>query len=243
MAVGGPFASASVNLDAHINTFLVGALTSNLNTTAPASCTSSFGGNAGCSGLFFLGGTLLQLDHGAAGPARARSIVSSGRRWLGSPGIVVQRGVRGKPGFPNWFSALQSGGWRDGECARQLCGQQYLRTTDRLRPRPHRRCWPSRHFVRWRWSARVVAHETEGSRSLIDRPRSDFRETALRRSFCSRGLFHGIPASLIGRLGSSTFRLSTAAVSMSLTGSRFSSKSAPRPFHHGIRGRGGTIYW
>ena len=49
-------------------------------------------------------------------------------------------------------------------------------------------------------------------------------------------------ASLIGRLGSSAFRLSTAAVSMSLTGSCFSSESAPRPFHHGIRGRGGTIF-
>ena len=43
-------------------------------------------------------------------------------------------------------------------------------------------------------------------------------------------------ASLIGRSGSSTFRLSAAAVSMSLTGSRFSSESAPRPFHYGIRG-------
>jgi hypothetical protein len=52
-----------------------------------------------------------------------------------------------------------------------------------------------------------------------------------------------LSASLIGRFRSSTFRLSTAAVSMSLTGSRFSSESAPRPFHHGIRGRGGTIYW
>jgi hypothetical protein len=30
---------------------------------------------------------------------------------------------------------------------------------------------------------------------------------------------------------------------MSLTGSRFSSGSAPRPFHHGIRRRGGTIFW
>ena len=29
---------------------------------------------------------------------------------------------------------------------------------------------------------------------------------------------------------------------MSLTGSCFSSESAPRPFHHGIRGRGGAIY-
>jgi hypothetical protein len=49
-------------------------------------------------------------------------------------------------------------------------------------------------------------------------------------------------ASLIGRLGSSTFRLSAAAVSMSLTGSCFSSESALRPFHHGIRRRGGTIF-
>ena len=50
-----------------------------------------------------------------------------------------------------------------------------------------------------------------------------------------------MPASLIGRLGSSAFRPSTTAVSMSLAGSCFSSESAPRPFHHGIRGRGGTI--
>src|SRR6187431_3575467 len=49
-------------------------------------------------------------------------------------------------------------------------------------------------------------------------------------------------ASLIGRLGSSAFRLSTASVSMSPTGSCFSPESAPRPFHHGIRGRGGTIF-
>src|SRR5258708_5558662 len=40
-------------------------------------------------------------------------------------------------------------------------------------------------------------------------------------------------ASLIGRLGSSAFRLSTTTVSMSLAGSCFSSESAPRPFHHG----------
>jgi len=49
-------------------------------------------------------------------------------------------------------------------------------------------------------------------------------------------------ASLIGRLGSSVFRLSAAAVSMSPTGSCFSSESAPRPFHHGIRRRGGTTF-
>ena len=50
-------------------------------------------------------------------------------------------------------------------------------------------------------------------------------------------------ASLIGRFGSSTFRLSTGAVLMSLAGSRFSSESAQGPFHYGIRGRGGTIFW
>ena len=48
-------------------------------------------------------------------------------------------------------------------------------------------------------------------------------------------------ASLIGRMGSSAFRLSTTATSMSLAGSCFSSESAPGPFHHGIRRRGGTI--
>jgi hypothetical protein len=48
-------------------------------------------------------------------------------------------------------------------------------------------------------------------------------------------------ASLIGRLASSAFRLSTTAVSMSPAGSCFSPESAPGPFHHGIRRRGGTI--
>jgi hypothetical protein len=74
---------------------------------------------------------------------------------------------------------------------------------------------------------------------------------------CEQGLFGHSPwlaavrlfrllalmsASLIGRLGSSAFRLSTTAVSKSLAGSRFSSESAPRPFHHGVRRRGGTIF-
>jgi hypothetical protein len=49
-------------------------------------------------------------------------------------------------------------------------------------------------------------------------------------------------ASLIGRLRSSAFRLSTITVLMSLAGSCFSTESAHRPFHHGIRGRGGTIF-
>ena len=48
-------------------------------------------------------------------------------------------------------------------------------------------------------------------------------------------------ASLIGRVGSSAFRPSTA-VSMSLAGSCSSPDSALGPFHHGIRGQGGTIF-
>jgi hypothetical protein len=49
-------------------------------------------------------------------------------------------------------------------------------------------------------------------------------------------------ASLIGRLGSSAFRLSTSTVLVSLAGSCFSAESAPGPFHHGIRERGGSIF-
>jgi len=44
------------------------------------------------------------------------------------------------------------------------------------------------------------------------------------------------------RGGQATFRLSTFAVSGSLAVACFSPESAPRPFHHGIRERGGTIY-
>src|SRR5262249_31148957 len=43
-----------------------------------------------------------------------------------------------------------------------------------------------------------------------------------------------LSASLIGRLGSSTFRLSTTPVSMLLTGSRFSSDSAQGPSNMGF---------
>jgi hypothetical protein len=52
----------------------------------------------------------------------------------------------------------------------------------------------------------------------------------------------GMSASLIGRLGSSAFRLSTVTVSGSLAGACFSPESAHRPFHHGVRERGGTIF-
>jgi len=44
-------------------------------------------------------------------------------------------------------------------------------------------------------------------------------------------LCRAMSASLIGHLGSSAFRLSTTTVSMSLTGSCFSSESAPRPLY------------
>src|ERR1700680_1330831 len=55
-------------------------------------------------------------------------------------------------------------------------------------------------------------------------------------------IVRAMSASLIGRPGSSAFRLSTTTVSMSLAGSCFSSESAPRPFHYGIRRQGGTIF-
>src|SRR5471030_2499310 len=83
-----------------------------------------------------------------------------------------------------------------------------------------------------------------GSRSVLAvsgfrlRARLDFSIPS-----CSPGQRGITPASLIGHSGSSTFRLSTTAVSMSLAGSCFSPESAPGPFHHGIRRRGGTIFW
>src|SRR5262249_42052019 len=51
------------------------------------------------------------------------------------------------------------------------------------------------------------------------------------RVFTNKGFVRrSMSASLMGRLGSSTFRLFTCAVSMSFAGSRFSSDSAPGPF-------------
>src|SRR5262245_5163627 len=43
-------------------------------------------------------------------------------------------------------------------------------------------------------------------------------------------------------VGVKHFQAIHTAASMSLAGSRFSTDSAQRPFHHGIRGRGGTIF-
>ena len=58
MAVGGPFAVASVDLQASFNGSLVGEITSSKNTTAPATCSSTFGGGAGCTGAIFSGGNV-----------------------------------------------------------------------------------------------------------------------------------------------------------------------------------------
>ena len=43
-------------------------------------------------------------------------------------------------------------------------------------------------------------------------------------------------------VGVKRFQTSPIAGSMSSAGSRFSTESAPGPFHHGIRGRGGTLF-
>ena len=81
-----------------------------------------------------------------------------------------------------------------------------------------------------------------GWQTVINAKRSPDRNVNINGSFEASSLA-AMSASLIGHSGSSTFRLSTTtAVSMSLTGSCFSSESAPRPFHYGIRERGGTIY-
>ena len=93
-------------------------------------------------------------------------------------------------------------------------------------------------------TSRQLRHSSTSVASLIGRLGSSvFRLSAA--SLIGRlgsSVFRLSAASLIGRLGSSVFRLSAAAVSMSPTGSCFSSESAPRPFHHGIRRRGGTTF-
>ena len=86
-----------------------------------------------------------------------------------------------------------------------------------------------------------VLNDLRPSYRIRSRARSPQRVIAQRFCALARRCPCAMSASLIGRSGSSTFRLSTIAVLMSLAGSRFSSNSAPGPFHHGIRRRGGTI--
>ena len=87
-----------------------------------------------------------------------------------------------------------------------------------------------------------TAAETLGKKLIIIKAGTDDDIDAVFATFVRDKVGAVMSASLIGRLGSSAFRLSTSTVSMSLTGSCFSSESAPRPFHHGIRRRGGTIF-
>src|SRR3974390_2233226 len=67
---------------------------------------------------------------------------------------------------------------------------------------------------------RLASPSTDHRLSMVPRGRAVF---SLR--------FLPMSASLIGRFGSSSFRRSTNAVLMSLTGARFSSESAPRPLY------------
>ena len=94
--------------------------------------------------------------------------------------------------------------------------------------------------INWVHQPQQVAHT--GSRP--DQQPPEYRSSLLPTLGTQRPCRHSsnMSTSLIGRSGSSAFRLSTTTVSMSLTGSCFSSESAPGPFHHGIRGRGGTIF-
>ena len=72
--------------------------------------------------------------------------------------------------------------------------------------------------------------------------RADHQHWTNGRGFKRRFWFdRTMSASLIGRPGSSAFRLPPLQSSMSLAGSRFSTDSALGPFHHGIRRQGGTI--
>lgn len=58
MNAGGPFAAASIDLRTFINAALVSELRSSVDTTGPASCSSSFSGGAGCGASFFASGGL-----------------------------------------------------------------------------------------------------------------------------------------------------------------------------------------
>jgi hypothetical protein len=97
---------------------------------------------------------------------------------------------------------------------------------------------PRQRFVRW--SQARVACQTASLQFLPFRA-GCFHWSMIVGPGISE-MFAYLSASLIGHSGSSAFRLSTTAVSMSLAGSRFSPDSAPRPFHHGFRRRGGTIF-
>ena len=94
-------------------------------------------------------------------------------------------------------------------------------------PVPCSRCLPRR---RRRSDERLVAEELEVFRrrrqrtTLVPPPRAECLHVGTFLPYQPR---RAMSASLIGHSGSSAFRLSTTTVSMSLTGSCFSSESAP----------------
>src|SRR5262249_33776155 len=89
-------------------------------------------------------------------------------------------------------------------------------------------------------SGDLAVHLTAGSSARTNPPHTRPCYELLSTTRLSMSLPVSLFSSLIGHSGSSAFRLSTTPVSMSLAGSRFSPDSAPRPFHHGFRRRGGT---
>src|SRR5262249_62191188 len=107
--------------------------------------------------------------------------------------------------------------------------------------------FPGMRVSQWQIGRRLTAHSCGGSRGIgrlvAHAPRSLLipagTTVAILSRYGRRGQVnamaqHKMSASLIGRLGSSAFRLSNVAVSMSLAGSRFSLDSALRPFQHRV---------
>ena len=121
MAVGGPFASASVDLQANISTSLAGEIKSNINTTGPATCSSTFGGGAGCTGVIFSGGSLttqsvvVGLNTPVLVQLRLDAVVTAS-----APGSSSSSQVQQQFGFPAWLSPLPSGSWHHSRRAGQL---------------------------------------------------------------------------------------------------------------------------
>jgi hypothetical protein len=166
---------------------------------------------------------------------RSDGVVSmgNGQNALNSPSS--HRGPESAPRAPVAVSrrasleSLHSGGnpWR--RAASRTVSRSRLRKNSKQSSRK-RLGFVSKSAARfWLHTARVALHQ-------IAQPMSQLGHQ------CRFERPLGMSASLIGHSRSSAFRLSAAAASMSLTGSCFSSESAPRPFHHGIRGRGGTIF-
>ena len=93
------------------------------------------------------------------------------------------------------------------------------------------------------YNGRGLAYRAKGDndRALADYSQAIQLNPKLAVAYNNRA--NAYQASLIGRLGSSTFRLSTTAVSMSLTGSCFSSESAPGPSIMGFEDEAEQSIW